>query len=60
MKKTNKDPQKRGAKAKDYKDRKHPITVYITGDQIDNKGGIDKCRELALSTLTTKAVGLNN
>ena len=52
--KKNKEGIKRGAKEKSYEAKKHPVTVYITGEQINNLGGIEKCRELSLKSLTNQ------
>lgn len=43
-----------GAKRKSHSERKYPITVYITGAQMDKLGGLEKAKEAALNHLNSK------
>ena len=49
-----KETKKVGAKKKDYMQRKHPVTVYISGRDIDAHKGLEKCKEICLLALAIK------
>jgi hypothetical protein len=42
---------KSGPKKKSKLERKYPVTVYITGERMQELGGLDKARILALTVL---------
>jgi hypothetical protein len=46
---------KSGPKKKSKLERKYPVTVYITGLQLEQLGGLDKARKRALEELTSVA-----
>lgn len=40
-----------GAKKKDPSQKKLPVQVYVTGEQIENAGGLETAREIAKSAI---------
>jgi hypothetical protein len=51
MKKKAKQKSTRGRKPVSEKEKKQPVTVYISGSLIETFGGIEKARAISLSAL---------